>query len=89
MTLGGTNTYVVGSDPAYAIDPGPDDAGHVEALLAAADARGGLAGILLTHSHADHSAAVEAIDAPLLWGGVSTHDETTPAHLAELPARSP
>ena len=58
MTLEGTNTYVVGSDPAYVIDPGPDDAGHVAALREEAERRGGLGGVLLTHSHGDHSAAV-------------------------------
>ena len=28
-TLEGTNTYVVGADPAIVIDPGPDDEGHL------------------------------------------------------------
>ena len=40
MTLEGTNTYLVGRDPAVVIDPGPDDAGHIEAVRAAAEARG-------------------------------------------------
>jgi len=77
MTLAGTNTYVVGRDPAHVIDPGPDDAGHLEAVRSEGEARGGIAGALLTHSHADHSAAVEGLDAPLLWGAVSTADETS------------
>jgi hypothetical protein len=42
MTLGGTNTYVVGRDPAVVIDPGPDHAGHLEAVRARAEARGGI-----------------------------------------------
>jgi glyoxylase-like metal-dependent hydrolase (beta-lactamase superfamily II) len=29
MTLEGTNTWIVGDDPAVVIDPGPDDAGHL------------------------------------------------------------
>lgn len=68
LTLEGTNTYVVGRGPAFVIDPGPDDRGHIDAVAAEGERRGGLAGILLTHSHADHSAGVERLDAPLLWG---------------------
>jgi glyoxylase-like metal-dependent hydrolase (beta-lactamase superfamily II) len=55
MTLEGTNTYLYGSDPCAVIDPGPDDAGHREAILASAAERGGVGQILLTHSHGDHS----------------------------------
>ena len=75
MTLDGTNTYVVGRDPAYVIDPGPAVESHAEAVRAAAGERGGLAGALLTHSHADHSAGVSLLGAPLLWGEVSDLDE--------------
>ncbi len=42
MTLGGTNTYVVGRDPAYVVDPGPDDAGHLDAVRREGEARGGI-----------------------------------------------
>jgi glyoxylase-like metal-dependent hydrolase (beta-lactamase superfamily II) len=75
MTLQGTNTYVVGADPAYVIDPGPAVPAHVEAVRRAAGERGGLVGVLLTHSHADHSAAVSELGAPVLWGEVSAEDE--------------
>jgi glyoxylase-like metal-dependent hydrolase (beta-lactamase superfamily II) len=61
MTLEGTNTYVVGRDPAVVIDPGPNDASHIEAVRAAADARGGIGAVLLTHRHGDHSDGVEAL----------------------------
>jgi glyoxylase-like metal-dependent hydrolase (beta-lactamase superfamily II) len=61
MTLEGTNTYVVGRDPAVVIDPGPDDAGHIEAVRAAAEGRGGIGAVLLTHAHGDHSDGVEAL----------------------------
>jgi glyoxylase-like metal-dependent hydrolase (beta-lactamase superfamily II) len=71
MTLAGTNTYLVGADPAYVIDPGPADEGHIARLHAAAEARGGLGGVVLTHSHADHSAGVEMLGAALLWGSMS------------------
>src|SRR5947208_10445752 len=57
MTLSGTNTYLVGR-PAWVIDPGPADAGHVARVGDAVDAHGGLAGIALTHRHFDHADAV-------------------------------
>src|SRR3954447_19277328 len=69
MTLGGTNSYVVGSNPAYVIDPGPEIDAHVQALRAEADRRGGLGGILLTHSHADHAAAAPLLGAPIVEAG--------------------
>lgn len=78
MTLAGTNSYVVGADPAYVLDPGPADEEHLHRLLAAAEERGGIGGVLLTHSHADHSAGVEALGAPLLWGEVSEAVEWRP-----------
>ena len=50
MTLDGTNTYVVDR---WVVDPGPDDEGHLEAILEAAPE--GVEGIVLTHGHLDHS----------------------------------
>lgn len=76
MTLGGTNTYVVGRNPAYVVDPGPDDEGHLDAVRREGEARGGIEGVVLTHGHADHSAGVQALEAPLLLGVVSDGDET-------------
>ncbi|MGZ5336876.1 MAG: MBL fold metallo-hydrolase [Solirubrobacterales bacterium] len=61
MTLEGTNTYVVGRDPAIVIDPGPDHAGHIAAVRLAAERLGGVGAVLLTHSHADHSAGVGSL----------------------------
>jgi glyoxylase-like metal-dependent hydrolase (beta-lactamase superfamily II) len=63
MTLEGTNTYLYGSEPCTAIDPGPDNAAHLDALLAAAEERGGIGAILLTHSHGDHADGAEALAA--------------------------
>jgi glyoxylase-like metal-dependent hydrolase (beta-lactamase superfamily II) len=82
MTLTGTNSYVVGSDPAYVIDPGPDAEGHVATLSAEADRRGGLGGILLTHSHADHAAAAPMLDAPVIEAG-PFQVVPTPGHSAD------
>jgi glyoxylase-like metal-dependent hydrolase (beta-lactamase superfamily II) len=66
MTLEGTNTYLYGSDPCVVIDPGSDDAGHLEAIRAAAAERGGIGLVLLTHSHADHATGAEELDAEAL-----------------------
>ncbi len=72
LTLSGTNTWVVGRLPAWVVDPGPLADAHVERLLAAVDVRGGLGGVVLTHDHPDHSAAVgtllERRPAPLAAG---------------------
>jgi glyoxylase-like metal-dependent hydrolase (beta-lactamase superfamily II) len=58
MTLSGTNSWIVGRDPAWLIDPGPPIAEHLDALLAELDARGGAGGVALTHDHHDHAEAV-------------------------------
>lgn len=55
MTLAGTNTYLYGADSCAVIDPGPDDAGHLDAIRAAAEERGGIGVVLLTHGHGDHA----------------------------------
>jgi glyoxylase-like metal-dependent hydrolase (beta-lactamase superfamily II) len=69
FTFTGTQTYIVGEGEVAVIDPGPDDAGHVEALLAAlGDERVGM--ILCTHTHRDHSPAsrplAQATGAPII-----------------------
>jgi glyoxylase-like metal-dependent hydrolase (beta-lactamase superfamily II) len=61
LTLSGTNTWVVGRGPAWIVDPGPLADEHLQRLSAAIDARGGLGGVVLTHDHRDHAAAVAAL----------------------------
>jgi glyoxylase-like metal-dependent hydrolase (beta-lactamase superfamily II) len=72
LTLSGTNTWIVGRDPTYVVDPGPALDGHLDRTYAAIEARGGLGGIALTHDHSDHSEAVtvlrERFGAPLAAG---------------------
>jgi recombination protein RecT len=63
MTGPGTNSYLVG-DPQtgyIAIDPGPDDAGHIERLWRAAG--GDIRLIVCTHSHPDHSPGARPLQA--------------------------
>ena len=60
FTFHGTGTYIVGRGQVAVIDPGPDDAAHVVALMAA------LAGeevshIVVTHTHLDHSPAAQRL----------------------------
>ncbi len=59
MTLDGTRSYVLrapGSASCVVVDPGPDDAAHLDALAAA----GPVELALVTHRHADHTAGSPA-----------------------------
>ncbi len=79
MTGPGTNSYFIGApggDDWALLDPGPDDADHVKALLAAAPGR--ISRILVTHTHKDHSPAAAAIAAATgapTFGQVAAHPE--------------
>jgi glyoxylase-like metal-dependent hydrolase (beta-lactamase superfamily II) len=72
LTMSGTNSWVVGRDPAWVVDPGPELAAHLQCMTTALEERGGLGGIALTHDHIDHSEAVAALrerfPAPLAAG---------------------
>ena len=93
MTGEGTNTYLYGSGPCTVIDPGPDDASHLKTVRAAAEERGGIGVILLTHSHGDHADGAERLAAdsgvppPVLpgdgeeYGGLRAI--ATPGHAAD------
>ena len=70
FTLDGTNTWIVGRDPCWIVDPGPALDAHVEAVLAEAARRGGAGAIVLTHDHGDHAGAAAAVRAGLGGGGV-------------------
>src|SRR5207253_9812108 len=60
FTLTGTNTWIVGRDPCWIVDPGPALDEHVAAVVAEAATRGGAGGIALTHDHGDHAGAAAA-----------------------------
>jgi glyoxylase-like metal-dependent hydrolase (beta-lactamase superfamily II) len=53
MTGPGTNTYLVGIDEVAVIDPGPDDEGHLDAILGCGGDR--IRWVVCTHTHRDHS----------------------------------
>jgi glyoxylase-like metal-dependent hydrolase (beta-lactamase superfamily II) len=61
FSLSGTNSWIVGRDPAWLVDPGPELQPHVDALEHELRERGGLGGIALTHDHYDHAQAVPAL----------------------------
>lgn len=58
FSLAGTNSWIVGREPAWLIDPGPNLREHVDAISEELDERGGLGAILLTHDHPDHAEAL-------------------------------
>lgn len=61
FTLTGTNTWLVGRDPCWIVDPGPALDRHLDRVAADAVARGGAAGIAITHDHGDHTAGVAGL----------------------------
>ncbi len=82
FTYTGTQSYIVGSGAEVAvIDPGPDEAEHIEALLATiGDAR--LVAICCTHTHRDHSPAAAPLaartGAPIIGCAPLTVDDDGP-----------
>ena len=60
FTYRGTGTYIVGHGRVAIVDPGPDDADHVTAVLAAVDGEQ-VEALLITHTHRDHSPASRAV----------------------------
>lgn len=62
FTFKGTNTYLVGTSSLAVIDPGPDDAAHLAAILAAAVGRP-ITHIISTHAHRDHVDGIAALKA--------------------------
>ncbi len=71
-TFAGTNSYLVGRDELFVIDPGPADETHRAALLEEIGGRKVIA-VVLTHTHRDHSALAQNLAddcrAPLWFGG--------------------
>ncbi len=68
LTLDGTRTFIVGDRRPVIIDPGPNDAGHLDAIVDAIG-DGDPVAILVTHYHPDHLAGAgplaERLDVPV------------------------
>jgi glyoxylase-like metal-dependent hydrolase (beta-lactamase superfamily II) len=73
MTGPGTNTYLVGIDEVAVIDPGPEDDGHLEAILGCGGDR--IHWVLCTHTHKDH------------WPGAAALAKRTGAEVLAFDAR--
>jgi glyoxylase-like metal-dependent hydrolase (beta-lactamase superfamily II) len=88
MTGEGTNTYLYGSDPCAVIDPGPDDESHLDLVRAAAEERGGIGLVLLTHTHGDHAEGAKRLGAEVVLLGdgeerAGLRAIATPGHAAD------
>jgi glyoxylase-like metal-dependent hydrolase (beta-lactamase superfamily II) len=86
FTASGTCTYVVGRDRVAVLDPGPDDAAHIDALLR--DLAGEqVEAIVVTHTHRDHSPGARLLaartGAPIL--GCAPHRAARALSEAEMP----
>jgi glyoxylase-like metal-dependent hydrolase (beta-lactamase superfamily II) len=69
MTLEGTNTFLYGSGPCAVIDPGPNVDSHLDAVRAAAEERGGIGLVILTHGHGDHADGAALLGAEVVRPG--------------------
>lgn len=83
MTYFGTNTYLIDTTEGLAVlDPGPDDAAHVEAVLRATG--GNVALILVSHTHHDHVGAVAALQAATGAPTVGYRDSAVATFAADI-----
>ncbi|HEY0291749.1 MAG TPA: MBL fold metallo-hydrolase [Hansschlegelia sp.] len=84
FTFTGTASYLVGKGKVALVDPGPEDAAHRRAVLAALDGET-VTHIVVTHTHLDHTggaaAMAEALGAPLV--GAGAHRTFRPLHEGE------
>lgn len=56
------NTYLIEADEGFVVlDPGPEDTGHLDDIIAATD--GNVRAILLSHMHSDHLGATSSLKA--------------------------
>ncbi len=62
FTFRGTNTYLIGRGEVAVLDPGPEDAEHLRAILRATEGER-ITRILVSHTHRDHSPGVVALKA--------------------------
>ena len=86
FTFKGTVSYIVGRGKVAIIDPGPDDAEHIKAVLDAVRGET-VTHIFVTHTHRDHSPAVPAIKAATgaTVYAQGPHRASRPLHAGEAP----
>ncbi len=61
FTFKGTGVYIVGKGNVAIIDPGPELEAHIDAVLGALGPDESVSHILVTHTHTDHTAAVNTL----------------------------
>src|SRR5712671_1874644 len=86
FTFKRTMSYIVGRGDVAIIDPGPDDARHIDALLDAVRNET-VTHIVVTHTHRDHSpgaARVKAATGAMTFGE-GPHRAARPLHVGEAP----
>jgi len=90
LTLSGTNTWLIGRDPCFVVDPGPRLEEHIEAVLAEGLRRGRIGGLVATHKHGDHVDALDELMAragspPVAFRGVlgPLRSLRTPGHASD------
>lgn len=84
MTYHGTNSYFIeGEDGLTLLDPGPDNADHVKAVLDAAGGR--IARILLSHTHHDHLGGLAALKAATGAPVYAFHAPQEPSFAPDIP----
>src|SRR5690348_12504509 len=84
FTFKGTMSYIVGRGQVAIIDPGPDDARHIDALLDAVRNET-VTHVVVTHTHRDHSpgaARVKAATGATTFGE-GPHRAARPLHIGE------
>jgi glyoxylase-like metal-dependent hydrolase (beta-lactamase superfamily II) len=89
FTLRGTNTWLVGRDPCWVVDPGPLLEDHQRAVLAEAERRGGVGGIAVTHSHPDHVGGLDAFRGLAGSPPVARDGELGPLRAVPTPGHAP
>jgi len=60
FTFRGTNTWLIGRGEVAVLDPGPEDAGHLQAILSATEGER-ITRVLVSHTHRDHSPGAAAL----------------------------
>ena len=81
FTYWGTNTYLIAEPGGFAVlDPGPENADHLAAVLRATDGR--VTRILVSHTHHDHIAGLPGLQAAT---GARTYGYHTSAEAAFTP----
>ncbi len=89
LSLDGTNTWVLGRDPCWIVDPGPALDAHLDAVAAEAARRGGAGGIAVTHDHADHVEGLAGLLARVGDVPVARAGELGPLRALPTPGHSP